>query len=120
MTERTALINSMGTDGADSKDQAEGQVHVPEERGWSKFWAYVGPGFLVAIAYIDPANFESDLKAGAAYQYSLLWVLLLASLAGLLIQSLSANLGIVTGKHLAQHCQGGVSPGCQPGAVGDS
>ncbi|GJP54140.1 hypothetical protein CLOM_g13244 [Closterium sp. NIES-68] len=105
MTERTALINSMGTDGADSKDQAEGQVHVPEERGWSKFWAYVGPGFLVAIAYIDPANFESDLKAGAAYQYSLLWVLLLASLAGLLIQSLSANLGIVTGKHLAQHCK---------------
>ncbi|CAI7820449.1 unnamed protein product, partial [Closterium sp. NIES-53] len=75
------------------------------ERGWSKFWAYVGPGFLVAIAYIDPANFESDLKAGAAYQYSLLWVLLLASLAGLLIQSLSANLGIVTGKHLAQHCR---------------
>ncbi|CAI6003436.1 unnamed protein product [Closterium sp. NIES-65] len=105
MTENIGLISSMATEGADRKDQEEGQVHVPEERGWSKFWAYVGPGFLVAIAYIDPANFESDLKAGAAYQYSLLWVLLLASLAGLLIQSLSANLGIVTGKHLAQHCR---------------
>ncbi|CAI5527897.1 unnamed protein product [Closterium sp. Naga37s-1] len=64
-----------------------------------------GDGFLVAVAYIDPGNFESDLKAGAAYKFTLLWALLLASIAGLFIQSLSANLGIVTGKHLAQHCR---------------
>ncbi|GJP56979.1 hypothetical protein CLOM_g16027 [Closterium sp. NIES-68] len=92
-----------------SPEDAEGysapRVIVPEGKGWRQCWSYVGPGFLVAIAYIDPANFESDLKAGAAYKYTLLWALLLASLAGLFIQSLSANLGIVTGKHLAQHCR---------------
>ncbi|KAJ7530969.1 hypothetical protein O6H91_14G026900 [Diphasiastrum complanatum] len=80
-------------------------VHVPEERGWRKLLAYIGPGFLVAIAYLDPGNFESDLQAGAQYKYELLWVLLVATIAGTLIQSLSANLGVVTGKHLAEHCR---------------
>eukprot|EP00249_Psilotum_nudum_P009073 c21691_g1_i1 orf=304-696(+) len=51
------------------------QVPVPEGRGLKKFFAYVGPGFLVAIAYMDPGNFESDLQAGARFRYELLWVL---------------------------------------------
>ncbi|CAI5472339.1 unnamed protein product [Closterium sp. Yama58-4] len=87
------------------EEDSSRKVIVPEGKGWRQCWSYVGPGFLVAIAYIDPGNFESDLKAGAAYKFTLLWALLLASIAGLFIQSLSANLGIVTGKHLAQHCR---------------
>eukprot|EP00271_Cylindrocystis_brebissonii_P011798 TRINITY_DN29758_c0_g1_i1.p1 TRINITY_DN29758_c0_g1~~TRINITY_DN29758_c0_g1_i1.p1 ORF type:complete len:589 (+),score=100.27 TRINITY_DN29758_c0_g1_i1:268-2034(+) len=85
-------------------------VDVPEKGGWGKLWAYVGPGFLVCIAYIDPGNFETDLQAGARFKYELLWVLFLASLGGLVIQSLSANLGVVTGRHLAEHCRGEYPP----------
>lgn len=65
----------------------------------------MGPGFLVSIAYIDPGNFETDLQAGAQYKYGLLWIILVASCAALIIQSLAANLGVVTGKHLAEHCR---------------
>ncbi|CDP20716.1 unnamed protein product [Coffea canephora] len=65
----------------------------------------MGPGFLVSIAYIDPGNFQTDLQAGAQYKYGLLWIILLASFAALIIQSLAANLGVVTGKHLAEHCR---------------
>nr|GMC77776.1 metal transporter Nramp6-like [Ipomoea batatas] len=61
--------------------------------------------FLVCISYIDPGNFQTDLQAGAQYKYGLLWIILLASFAALLIQSLAANLGVVTGKHLAEHCR---------------
>ncbi|KAL2967943.1 hypothetical protein AAZX31_15G003300 [Glycine max] len=65
----------------------------------------MGPGFLVSIAYIDPGNFETDLQSGAQYKYELLWIILLASCAALVIQSMAANLGVVTGKHLAEHCR---------------
>ncbi|XP_078167132.1 metal transporter Nramp3-like isoform X2 [Carex rostrata] len=65
----------------------------------------MGPGFLVSIAYIDPGNFETDLQSGAQYKYELLWIILLASCAALVIQSLAAKLGVVTGKHLAEHCR---------------
>uniref|UniRef100_M4EYU6 Uncharacterized protein n=1 Tax=Brassica campestris TaxID=3711 RepID=M4EYU6_BRACM len=61
--------------------------------------------FLVSIAYIDPGNFETDLQSGAQYKYELLWIILVASCAALVIQSLAANLGVVTGKHLAEHCR---------------
>eukprot|EP00245_Coleochaete_scutata_P003495 TRINITY_DN1511_c0_g2_i2.p1 TRINITY_DN1511_c0_g2~~TRINITY_DN1511_c0_g2_i2.p1 ORF type:complete len:568 (-),score=102.99 TRINITY_DN1511_c0_g2_i2:532-2235(-) len=106
------LGQSISSYEADPSSQEEGDhpgrsklVRVPEKRGWRKLLAYVGPGFLVAIAYIDPGNFESDLQAGALFKYELLWVLFWASVAGLLIQSLAANLGVVTGKHLAEHCR---------------
>ncbi|KAI5079613.1 hypothetical protein GOP47_0005092 [Adiantum capillus-veneris] len=76
-----------------------------QKRGLKTLFAYFGPGFLVAIAYIDPGNFESDLQSGAKFKYELLWIILLASCAALLIQSLAATLGVVTGKHLAEHCR---------------
>ncbi|KAF3536286.1 hypothetical protein F2Q69_00021143 [Brassica cretica] len=81
------------------------QIIVPEKKSWKNFFAYLGPGFLVSIAYIDPGNFETDLQAGAQYKYELLWIILVASCAALVIQSLAANLGVVTGKHLAEHCR---------------
>ncbi|GMQ09214.1 hypothetical protein CsSME_00052672 [Camellia sinensis var. sinensis] len=76
-----------------------------QKKSWRNLFAYIGPGFLVSIAYIDPGNFETDLQAGAQYKYELLWIILVASCAALIIQSLAANLGVVTGKHLAEHCR---------------
>ncbi|XP_028083418.1 metal transporter Nramp1-like isoform X1 [Camellia sinensis] len=81
------------------------QIIVPDKKSWRNLFAYIGPGFLVSIAYIDPGNFETDLQAGAQYKYELLWIILVASCAALIIQSLAANLGVVTGKHLAEHCR---------------
>ncbi|CAN6173270.1 unnamed protein product [Urochloa humidicola] len=81
------------------------QIVIPEKNSWKNLFSYIGPGFLVSIAYIDPGNFETDLQAGAQYKYELLWIILVASCAALIIQSLAAKLGVVTGKHLAEHCR---------------
>ncbi|KAK4590085.1 hypothetical protein RGQ29_020591 [Quercus rubra] len=81
------------------------RIVVPDRKSWKNLFSYMGPGFLVSIAYIDPGNFETDLQAGAQYKYELLWIILVASFAALIIQSLAANLGVVTGKHLAEHCR---------------
>ena len=64
---------------------------------WRKLWSFMGPGWLMSIAYLDPGNIASDLQAGVATGYSLLWVLMLSTLIGLLVQMLSARLGVVTG-----------------------
>ncbi|XP_074275870.1 metal transporter Nramp6-like [Silene latifolia] len=89
------LIDTVGTD----------QIIISEKKSWKNFFSYMGPGFLVSIAYIDPGNFETDLQSGAQYKYELLWIILVASCAALIIQSMAANLGVVTGKHLAEHCR---------------
>ncbi|XP_014224947.1 protein Malvolio-like isoform X1 [Trichogramma pretiosum] len=87
---------------------AETRIPIPEiESGafsWRKLWAFTGPGFLMSIAYLDPGNIESDLQSGVEASYKLLWVLLSATIMGLLMQRLSARLGVVTGLHLAEMC----------------
>ena len=84
------------------------KIHIPESEttGFSfrKLWAFTGPGFLMSIAYLDPGNIENDLQSGTIAQYKLLWVLLSATILGLLMQRLSARLGVVTGLHLAEMC----------------
>ncbi|KAB5557214.1 hypothetical protein DKX38_008123 [Salix brachista] len=83
------------------------QLEDPDHQkpGWRKFLSYVGPGFLVSLAYLDPGNLETDLQAGANHRYELLWVILIGLIFALIIQSLSANLGVSTGKHLAELCK---------------
>ncbi|GAB4862096.1 Metal transporter Nramp5, variant 2 [Ancistrocladus abbreviatus] len=76
-----------------------------EEPGWRKFLAFVGPGFLVSLAYLDPGNLETDLQAGANHQYELLWVIFIGLIFALIIQSLAANLGVSTGRHLSELCK---------------
>lgn len=63
----------------------------------------LGPAFIAAIGYIDPGNFATNIESGSSYGYQLLWVVLWANLMAMLIQYLSAKLGIVTGKNLAEH-----------------
>jgi natural resistance-associated macrophage protein 2 len=72
---------------------------------WRKLWRFTGPGFLMCIAFLDPGNLEGDLQAGAIAGCSLLWLLLWATVMGLLIQVLSARLGVATGRHLAELCR---------------
>lgn len=76
-----------------------------QKPGWRKFLSYVGPGFLVSLAYLDPGNLETDLQAGANHRYELLWVILIGLIFALIIQSLAANLGVSTGKHLSELCK---------------
>ncbi|KAI0523480.1 hypothetical protein KFK09_005875 [Dendrobium nobile] len=72
---------------------------------WRKLWRFTGPGFLMCVAFLDPGSLEGDLQAGAIAGYSLLWLLLWATAMGLLIQLLSAKLGVATGRHLAELCR---------------
>src|ERR1700681_4684989 len=74
-------------------------------RGFGGYFAFVGPAVIVSIAYMDPGNFATNIQAGAKYGYGLLWVVLLANLIAMLFQALSAKLGIVTGRNLAEMCR---------------
>ncbi len=69
------------------------------------FLPYLGPAFVASVAYMDPGNFATNLPAGAQFSYNLLWVLLWSNLMAILLQSLSAKLGIATGKTLPENCR---------------
>ena len=74
-------------------------------RGWRSYLAFAGPAVIASIAYMDPGNFATNIQGGAKYGYELLWVVLLANVIAMLFQALSAKLGIVTGKNLAELCR---------------
>src|ERR1041384_7815507 len=69
---------------------------------WRRLFAFVGPAYLVSVGYMDPGNWATDIAGGSKYGYSLIWVLLMSNLMALLLQSMSARLGIVRGLDLAQ------------------
>jgi manganese transport protein len=81
------------------------QILAGEHRGWHGYAVFVGPAVIASIAYVDPGNFATNIQAGARYGYGLLWVVLLANLVAMLFQALSAKLGIVTGRNLAEMCR---------------
>jgi len=70
--------------------------------GWQRYFLFAGPAFLVAVGYMDPGNWATDLAGGSKYGYSLIWVLLMSNLIAILLQTLSARLGVVRGRDLAQ------------------
>jgi manganese transport protein len=74
-------------------------------RGWRSAALFAGPAVIASIAYMDPGNFATNIQAGAQYGYTLLWVVLMANLIAMLFQALSAKLGIVTGRNLAEMCR---------------
>ncbi len=76
-----------------------------QRRGPAAYLAFAGPAVVASIAYMDPGNFATNIQAGAKYGYTLLWVVLLANLIAMLFQALSAKLGIVTGRNLAEMCR---------------
>jgi manganese transport protein len=86
---------------------AEVYRSIPVRGGsrWRKYLAFAGPGYLVAVGYMDPGNWATDLAGGSAFGYRLLCVVLISNLLAVLLQGLSAKLGIVTGRDLAQACR---------------
>lgn len=89
----------------DSDEINGGDCSTVPPFSFKKLWLFTGPGFLMSIAFLDPGNLEGDLQAGAIAGYSLLWLLMWATGMGLLIQLLSARVGVATGKHLAELCR---------------
>ncbi len=88
-------------------DQSLSEVHESVDttlkpKGWKKMFSFLGPAYLVSVGYMDPGNWATDLAGGSKYGYTLIWVLLMSNLMALLLQSLSARLGIVRGRDLAQ------------------
>ena len=89
-----------------SLPEVNASIAVPKSFGfWRKMLAFSGPGYLVAVGYMDPGNWATDLAGGSQFGYTLLSVILLSNLMAILLQSLCARLGIVTGRDLAQACR---------------
>lgn len=86
----------------ESSRAAMAEVLRGERRGWRSRLLFAGPAVIASVAYMDPGNYATNIQAGAGYGYQLLWVVLLANLIAMLFQALSARLGIVTGKNLAE------------------
>jgi manganese transport protein len=80
-------------------------VLAGQRGGWRAYLVFAGPAVIASIAYMDPGNFATNIQAGAKYGYGLLWVVLLANVIAMLFQGLSAKLGIVTGRNLAEMCR---------------
>jgi manganese transport protein len=90
----------------ESQAEAFRTVKIPPRTGlMRKVLAFMGPGFLISVGYMDPGNWATDLEGGARYGYRLLWVVLLSNLMAILLQTLCVRLGLVTGKDLAQACR---------------
>jgi manganese transport protein len=89
-----------------SLPEVHGSILIPHDAPpWRKFLAFAGPGFLVAVGYMDPGNWATDLAGGARFGYSLLWIIMLSNLMAILLQHLCIKLGVVTGRDLAQACR---------------
>ena len=92
--------------GAVSLPEVHRSIEVPEGAGfWRKLFAFAGPGYLVAVGYMDPGNWATDLAGGARFGYTLLSVIMISNLMAILLQALAARLGIASGRDLAQACR---------------
>src|SRR5512132_482350 len=92
--------------GAKSLREVHGSIAVPQDAGfWRKLFAFAGPGYLVAVGYMDPGNWATDLAGGARYGYTLLSVIMISNLMAILLQALALRLGIASGRDLAQACR---------------
>src|SRR5437868_10672494 len=96
------------------KPQLAGPASLPEVHGsvntvwptaFRRMFAFAGPAYLVSVGYMDPGNWATDLEGGARFGYQLLWVLVMSNAMAILLQTLSARLGIVAGRDLAQACR---------------
>ncbi len=87
---------------SESLEEVHSSVKTSGKTGWRKLMAFIGPAYLVSVGYMDPGNWATDIAGGSQFGYKLLWILLMSNIIALLLQSLSARLGIVKGLDLAQ------------------
>jgi manganese transport protein len=85
-----------------SLGEIHGSIETIKRKGWRRIFSFLGPAYLISVGYMDPGNWATDLQGGSKFGYSLIWVLLMSNLMALLLQGLSARLGIVRGRDLAQ------------------
>jgi manganese transport protein len=100
-TGTTPESNSSGR----SLEEVYSTVPTKYPKLWKRIFAFAGPAYLVSVGYMDPGNWATDLEGGSRFGYSLVWVILMSNLMAVLLQTLAARLGIVTGKDLAQACR---------------
>ncbi|MFC4210318.1 Nramp family divalent metal transporter [Pedobacter lithocola] len=86
----------------ESLSEVHQSVNTDKRKGWRRILSFIGPAYLISVGYMDPGNWATDLAGGSKFGYQLIWVLLMSNLIALLLQSLSARLGIVRGLDLAQ------------------
>jgi manganese transport protein len=98
--------NEDGRQPPPSLSEVHGSIAVPKQPSfWRRLFAFAGPAYLVSVGYMDPGNWATDIAAGSKFGYALIWVLMMSNLMAVLLQTLSARLGIVTGMDLAQACR---------------
>src|SRR3989442_813729 len=90
---------------ARSLAEVHSSVGTTQVSFWKRMFAFAGPAYLVSVGYMDPGNWATDLEGGARFGYQLLWVLVMSNAMAVLLQTLSARLGIVSGRDLAQACR---------------
>ena len=103
MVEMATVANA--ADERRSLDEVHGTVPVAYRNPFRRLFAFLGPAYLVSVGYMDPGNWATDLEGGAKFGYALIWVLLMSNLMAVLLQTLAARLGVVTGHDLAQACR---------------
>ncbi|MDH4058830.1 MAG: Nramp family divalent metal transporter, partial [Cyclobacteriaceae bacterium] len=94
-----------------SLSEVHSSIPIGNKKGWRKLFAFMGPAYLVSVGYMDPGNWATDIAGGSQFGYTLIWVLLMSNLMALLLQSLSAKLGVVRQLDLAQASRGEYRPG---------
>ena len=108
MTEKPKVKSSISISSSDRKTLADAKDILSgksKKRGFAKLLPFLGPAFIASVAYVDPGNFATNIQGGAQFGYTLLWVILASNLMAILIQTLSAKLGIATGRNLAELCR---------------
>src|SRR5262245_15441734 len=93
-----------------SLEEVHRTVTVTHGHWWRRMFAFAGPAYMVSVGYMDPGNWATDLAGGAQFGYALIWVLLMSNLMAVLLQTLSARLGLVAGRDLAQACRDSYPP----------
>src|SRR6476660_8067034 len=99
-------FSRLDDDNEPSLSEVYGSITVPQSMVWfRRMFAFMGPGYMVSVGYMDPGNWATDLAGGASFGYTLLFVVMLSNLMAILLQALAARLGIATGRDLAQACR---------------
>ena len=100
------MIGFGKTESPVSLSEVHRTVEISKDTGFfRRLLSFAGPAYLVSVGYMDPGNWATDLEGGARFGYQLIWVLLMSNAMAVLLQTLSARLGIVTGRDLAQACR---------------
>src|SRR6478672_12157801 len=99
------MLRAQAPEDSRSLPEVHGSVATAHVSIWRRMFAFAGPAYLVSVGYMHPGNWATDLEGGARFGYRLLWVLVMSNLMAILLQTLSARLGIVSGRDLAQACR---------------